>query len=70
MSWARSRAHDMLQAVVEVFVDQGPLGVRDRRFDGMQLLGDVQAGASRLDHLDHAPEMALGALEALGDLRM
>ena len=57
----------VIQAVVEVVVDQAALGLRHRAFHRMQLLGDVEARSPRLDHRDDAAQMPLGALQPLDD---
>jgi len=51
-------------------VNQDRLGRCDRLFDGVKLLGDIEASTVRLDHLDDVPKVALGALEALGHISM
>ncbi len=56
----RQRADRLFEAMVEVILDQGLLCLRDGLFDRMELLGDVETGPARFDHLDDAPEMAFG----------
>ena len=63
---ARYGADDMVQAVVEVVVDQRTLGIGDGGLDHLQLLRDVEAGPPGLDHLDHALQVAGRAPQALG----
>ncbi len=50
--------------------DQCLLGLSDRLLDRVKLLGDVEAAAAALDHLDDAAQMAVGPLEALDDFGM
>lgn len=58
----------MRQAMVDMIVDQGLLGRRDRLFDRMKLLGQIEATASRLDHADGFAQMPLGPLQSIDDL--
>lgn len=53
-----------------MILNQGLLRLRDRLFDRVELLGDVQAVAAALQHLDHAAQMPVGPLQALDDLGM
>lgn len=54
--------------MVEMVLDQHPLGLTDRLFYRLKLLGDVEARAAALDHVDDAAKMSVGALQSLGDL--
>src|SRR5712691_3080038 len=67
---ARQRSGGGLEAIVDVILDQGPLGLANRLFDGMELLSDVEAGPPPLDHLGDAAEMSFRALQALQNLRV
>ena len=49
-------------------VDQGLFGFVDGLFDGVQLLGEVEARPAGLDHGDHAFKVAGGALQPLHDV--
>jgi len=51
-------------------LNQRLLGLRDRLFDGLKLLGDVMARATVLNHLDDAAQVTVRALEPLDDLGM
>ncbi|MOA57739.1 hypothetical protein D3C78_1819740 [compost metagenome] len=51
-------------------LDQGALGLADGLFHGVQLLGDIHAGAVGLEHADDAAQMPFGALQALDDGRV
>jgi hypothetical protein len=42
----------MFQAMVYVVVHQGFLGLCDSLLNGVELLGDVEAGTALLDHVD------------------
>lgn len=66
---ARHGADDVVEAVVQMFVDQRPPSVGDRRLDGAEPLRDVEARTAGLDRLDHAleaPGRALQPLDGLG----
>src|ERR1700754_2116165 len=64
---ARQRSDRIFKAVIEVVLNERPLGLGDRLFDRMKLLGDIEAGAAALDHRNHGPQMTLGSLEPFGD---
>ena len=51
-------------------VDQRLLGLCNGSFDGMQLLGNLEARPRRFDHVDHAAEVTFGAPQAPDDFRM
>lgn len=57
--------HHVLQAVVNVVLDQCFLGLLDRFFDSLQLLGDIYARTAFLQHGDHAGQVPVGALESV-----
>ncbi|CAK7262250.1 protein of unknown function (plasmid) [Shinella sp. WSC3-e] len=63
-------ADHILEAMVEMVLDQRALGIGDRLFDGMKLLCEIEAGAPVLDHRDDALQMSLGPLQPLDDLGM
>src|SRR5262249_52743721 len=65
---ARQAADRRLEAMVEMVLDQGAFRLRDRFFDRVQLLRDVEAGLLAVDHGDHGRKMPRRALEALGDV--
>ena len=52
-----------IQTMIHVIMDQRALGIDHGFFDRVELLGDVKAGFARLDHLDHGPQMTLGAFQ-------
>lgn len=62
--------HGVVQAVVDVIVDQHPLGVADSAFDGLQLLGDIEATSTCFHHGNNAAQMAFGPLQAFDDVGM
>lgn len=68
MSNVRDAIQGVLQAVVDVILDQGALGLAHGFFHRMQLLGDIHAGAPFLDHADDTAQVALGALEPFDDV--
>ena len=65
---ARQRRGGILDAVVQVILDQLLLGIADGLLDRVQLLGELHARAIVLEHLDHPRQMAVGALESRGNL--
>ena len=65
--FGRIAFNSMRQTVIDVVVDEGLLGRRDRLLDSLELLGEVEASSTVLHHLDDGAQMALGALEALDD---
>jgi hypothetical protein len=56
--------------MVEVILDQRLLRLLDRLLDRMQLLRDIEARATVLDHLHHAREVAVRALQPFDDRGM
>ena len=60
----------MNEAVVDVVVDERALGAGNRAFNGLKLLGDVDAGPLFLDHPDDAAQMTRCAVQALDDRRV
>lgn len=63
-------AHEVLETMVDVVVDERLLGVPDGFLHREELLRDVEAAALLLEHRNDAFEMALGALDALQNFRM
>lgn len=57
-----------IQTVIHVVMDQSALGIDHGFFDRVKLLGDLKTGFSRLDHLDHGAQVAIGAFQP-GDQR-
>jgi hypothetical protein len=51
-----------------VIVDQGLLGVGDRIFDRLHLLGEIKAWVPLLDHRDDGPKVPFGTPEPFDDL--
>jgi hypothetical protein len=56
--------------MVDVVMHQGFLGVTDRAFDGLQLLGNVQASALIFQHRNDAFEMAFGSFQPFDNVRV
>lgn len=54
------------QAMVDMVMDQGSLGLGHGAFNGMQLGGKIDTGALFLDHPDDPAQMSLCALQAHG----
>jgi hypothetical protein len=63
-------AHRLLEAMVEMVLDQSSLGVDDRFFDCRELLRNVEARPPALDHAYDALQVSLGAFQPLDDLGM
>lgn len=57
-----------IQAMVDMIVDQSLLGVADRAFHGLKLLGHIHTGSAILDHPDHRSQMAFGTFQTGYDL--
>ena len=51
-------------------VNQGFLGFRNRLFDRVQLLREVEAWAIFAEHLDHSLQMPVRALQSLNNVEM
>lgn len=60
-------AHRFLQAMIEMVLVQGALGVADCLLDGIQLLGDVETGYARLEYGGDTPQMAFARLRRLAE---
>jgi hypothetical protein len=57
-----------IQTMIDVIVNQSPLGLADGLFDGVKLLGEVKAGPPLTEHFNHPTEMALRTLQPLDDI--
>lgn len=53
----------IINAVVQMVVDQGAFGVGHRLLDGVQLLSDIDAGLAVLNHGDDRTQMPFGAFQ-------
>ena len=62
---ASKRSKGVLEAMVDVILNQRTLGLADGFLHRVELLGDIHAGAPILDHGDDAAQVALGALQSL-----
>lgn len=62
--------HRMLQTVVNVVLNQRFFGLLDSFFDCLQLLGDINARTTVLQHGDHAGQVSIGALESVDQSRV
>ena len=58
----------MLEAMIDVIVNERLLCRVHRFFNGMQLLSDVQAGAVRSHHLHDVAQVAFCSLESFHNL--
>jgi hypothetical protein len=63
-------ADRVLQAVVDVILNQRAFGLTHRFLNRMQLLGNVNARASIFDHANNAAQMAFGTLQPFDDVAM
>ncbi len=68
MSNVRDVIQRVRQAMVDVILNQGALGLANGFFHRMQLLGNIHAGTAILDHGDDAAQVALGAFEPFDDV--
>ena len=59
-----------VETVIEVIVNQRLFCLVHRLLDCMELLGQIEARPTVLDHGDDATQVALGSPQALDDLRM
>jgi hypothetical protein len=59
-----------VEAMVDMVMDQLPLGLPYGLFDGVKLLGEFKACPAFGEHHDDLPDMPFGALEPLDDFRM
>jgi hypothetical protein len=66
----RNGTDGLFQAVIEVILDQRFLGLADCLLNGMQLLGNIDTGSARLDHLDDALQVTVCPLQAHCDVFM
>lgn len=57
----------IIEAMVDMVLNQRALGLLNGLLNRMELLGDVRAGLLILDHLDDACEVPIGTLEPLDD---
>jgi MFS family permease len=60
----------VIQAMVEMVLDQGFLRLTYGFLHGMKLLCKIKAGPACFDHVDHTSEMSFGAPKSLGDIRV
>jgi hypothetical protein len=58
----------LVEAMIQMILNQCSLGIPDRFLDGIELLGDVETWLSGLDHGCDAPQMPLGALQPFDDI--
>ena len=52
-----------VEAVIDMFVDQRPLGIRHGLFDRLELLRYIQARLAGLQHLDDRSKVTVGAFQ-------
>lgn len=58
------------EAVIDVVVDEGPLGACDGILNRLELLRDINAGTLIFDHYDDAAKVAGRAVQPLDDRRV
>lgn len=56
--------------MIDVIVNQCLLRLADRLLDGVQLLRQIETGATVGKHRDHLMQVTFGALQTLNDTRM
>lgn len=56
--------------MIDVIVDQCALCLADGLLDGVELLGQIEAGAALGKHFDDAAEVTFGALQPFDDIRV
>ena len=56
--------------MIDMVVDQRSLGFADGFFDGVKLLGEIEARAAFFEHPDDAAEMAFRTLQPFDDIRV
>src|SRR5882724_6394242 len=69
-SCLRRRTDCRVEAMIEVIVDEGLLGLVHGALDRVKLLRQIKARATSLDHLDHLQQVAARALQAFDDGRV
>lgn len=65
LTW--QRPDGLIEAAVQMVLNQGLLGLTDGALDRLQLLCDIETGTPRLDHLDDLAEMPVCPLQPLDD---
>jgi len=58
----------IVEAMVDVVLNQCAFGLGSRLLNGVKLLGDVDTRPLRLDHFYHAEKMAVGTFQPLDDI--
>jgi hypothetical protein len=56
--------------MIDMIVNQRPLGFANGLLDRMKLLGKIEARPSFAEHLNHPAEVTLGPLQPFDDFRM
>jgi hypothetical protein len=64
------RPDGVLQAMVDMILNQRALGLAYSLFNGVQLLGNIHAGSLVFDHADNAAQVTLSTLQPFDDFRM
>ncbi len=56
--------------MIDVVVNQRPLGFADGLLDRMKLLGEIETRSSLIKHLDHTAKMTFGPPQPFDDIRV
>src|SRR5882672_209272 len=67
---AAQRTFGFVEAMLDMVVNHFALGVRDRTFDSVELLGQLKAAFAFREHGDRRAEMPLRAFQPLDDVGM
>ena len=60
----------MLQAMIDVILDQGAFGLAHGFFHGVKLLGDIHTGTTLFNHGENAAQVPLCSLQSFTDCGM
>lgn len=66
----RQSSDDIFQAMIEMILYESFLSLHDRLFDCGELLGDVDAFPSAIDHLDDGMKVPFGTPQPFGNCFM
>ena len=56
--------------MIDMVVDERSLGLADRFFDGVKLLGEVETGTPLVEHRDDAAQVAFSPFQPFDDIRV
>src|SRR5690606_10512182 len=69
-TFLRKRTDCLFQTMIEMILDEGALGLGNRLFDRVKLLGHIEARPPALNHLDHLLQVPGRSLETFDDFGM